>query len=89
MKNLNVTQLKEQIKNAKKLKISLLSTYKTTTKDRDYKIDINYYQFPNEKPFICLLLITEDYNSTKQYNLSELKECVEEVNRFNLTGEIY
>jgi hypothetical protein len=89
MKNLNVTQLKEQIKNSKKLKIGLLGSYRTTNKKRDYKIDINYYQFPNEDPFICLTLITEDYTTTKQYPLHCLKECVEEVNRFNLTGKIY
>jgi hypothetical protein len=90
MKNLNVTQLKEQIKNSKKLNIALLSTYSTTTKERDYRIDIFYYKFPKEKPFVCLVLVTEDYTTTKQYyTLTQLKDCVNEVNRFNLTGKIY
>lgn len=89
MKNLNVTRLKEQIKFSKILKIALLGAEYTNNGEREYKIEIYYYEFPNEKPFISLLLITEDITTTKQYNLSELKECVEEVNRFNLTGTIY
>lgn len=89
MKNLNVTRLKEMVQMSKKLKIDLLSTYKTFDKNRDYKIDIFYHKFENEKPFICLVLVTEDYTTTKQFGMDQLKECVEEVNRFNLTGKIY
>ena len=89
MKKLTVTRLKEEIKFSKMLKNSLLSCYSHTDDEREYQIKIYFLDFPNEKPFISLLLITEDYNTTKQYNLSELKECVEEVNRFNLTGTIY
>lgn len=88
MKNLNVSQLKEQIKIAKVLGNNTLFTMQHTDKERDYKVVVSYLKFPKEKATINLKLVTEDITTHKNYNLSDIKLAVEEINRFYNSGEI-
>jgi hypothetical protein len=88
MKDLNVSQLKEQIKHAKVLGNSILFIKAYQDKERDYKVVVSILKFPKEKATINLKLVTEDITTCKNYNLSEVKDAVAEVNRFYKTGEI-
>ena len=88
MKNVSVAQVKEQIKHAKLFGNSVLFTREYRDNFRDYKVVISYIKFPKEKATINLKLITEDITTHKNYNISDIKSAVEEVNRFYNSGEI-
>lgn len=88
MKDLNVSKLREHIRNSRKVNANYVLEQSYNDNFRNYKVVVSYLKFPKEKATINLKLVTEDITTHKNYNLSDIKLAVEEINRFYKSGEI-